>query len=718
MTQRPAASMETADFVWALAAACRLHQLPISPSIAHREFPPPHGGEQLVEAFAALGLHGRLRRLQVRDLRRLPAPYFLLRRVASCAATNTQVTHDGDDPPTRLLPCLILQSGPDGMLACDARSSEPQPVDLAELRDAPLQVVQFKLARAALTDPDADPPQKFGLRWFAPLLRQHQSIWRDVLFASLLLQTIALATPLLTQAVIDKVVVHQTVNTLVAIGIALMVCTLFTAALGWVRQYLILHTGNRIDAVLGATVFGHLLRLPPRYFEQRPTGVIAARLHAVETVREFVSSSIVTLLLDIPFLLIFLALMCYYSIWLSAIVVAIVGLIVVLSLVMAPVFRARLNQQFLLGARNQAFLTEYVAGIDTVKSLQMEPQLQRRYGAMLNDYLAANFGTRQLANSYQTLANGLEQVMSLLILCCGAYLAMHEASFTIGMLVAFQMFAARFAQPMLRLVGLWQQFQEAGVALRRLADIMDAPAEPYSVQSVRTHENRGAIAIEQLGFRHADDLPYLFRELSLDIAPGTTIALMGPSGSGKSSLARLLLGHYRCTEGTIRIDGVDTRHLAANELRAYFGVVPQETVLFSGTVYDNLLAGEPHASFEQVVAACRMAEIHTAIEALPQGYQSTIGERGIGLSGGQRQRLAIARALLKRPRVLLFDEATSSLDSHTAEGLARTLNALRGSVTVVFITHALPRGLHVDSVVRLGDSGNASALGRAAASAG
>jgi subfamily B ATP-binding cassette protein HlyB/CyaB len=293
--------------------------------------------------------------------------------------------------------------------------------------------------------------------------------------------------------------------------------------------------------------------------------------------------------------------------------------------------------------------------------------------------------------------------MSLLILVVGAWLVMTTTSLTIGMLVAFQMFASRLSQPMLRLVGLWQQFQQSRIAVARLGDVMNAPTEPYSLSRSRVQGDKGAIEIEDLAFRYAENLPLLYDGFAASIAPGQLVAIMGPSGSGKSTLAKLLQGFYQPARGALRIDGVDIRYFSANELRAHFGVVPQETTLFSGTILDNLQLANPLASFEQVVAACRMAEIHSVIEALPNGYQSAIGERGAGLSGGQRQRLAIARALLKGPRILIFDEATSSLDPQTAEQVGRTINALKSKATILFIAHALPKTLQPDQIVRIGE---------------
>jgi subfamily B ATP-binding cassette protein HlyB/CyaB len=518
--------------------------------------------------------------------------------------------------------------------------------------------------------------------------------------------------------VIDKVVVHQTMSTLAVIGIGLFVFMIFTSAMTWVRQYLVLHTGNRVDAVLGSRVFDHLLDLSPRYFEHRPTGILTARLHGVETIREFVSGAAVTLLLDLPFLFIFLAVMFYYSWQLSLIAVGLLGTIAVLSFLVAPVFRERLNSQFLVGARNQAFLTEYLAGIETVKSLQMEPQLKKSYGGFLAEYLAASFRTKQIANTYSVISNGLEQVMTLAILCVGAWLVMHNDGFTVGMLVAFQMFAGRLSQPLLRLVGLWQEFQQAGISVKRLGDILNAPREPMSLVPTRANNtdatdgvangaaNKGGrVEINHIAFRYAQDRPFLYRDLSLKLAPGKVLALMGPSGSGKSTLAKLLQGFHFPEEGNITLDGRDIKQLAANELRSHFGVVPQETTLFSGTLYNNLSLANPHATFEQIVQACKWAEMHDTIEQLPQGYQTEVGERGVGLSGGQKQRIAIARALLKQPRILIFDEATANLDHATAEHFAHTINKLKGRVTMLFIAHQLPRGLQVDEVITLGEHG-------------
>jgi subfamily B ATP-binding cassette protein HlyB/CyaB len=609
---------------------------------------------------------------------------------------------------------LLIKADAERVLFFRAGAQQPETILLTEFskyfRSDILLVARDATQTAADLEAEQSAPQSgkpghtpFGFRWFIPELLKHKRVWRDILIASLAIQLVGLVTPLFTQVIIDKVIVHHTQSTLIALAVGLVMFMLFNSAMTWLRQYFVLHTGNRIDAVLGSQVFRHLLHLPLPYFEHRPTGTLVARLHGVERVREFISGATVSLLLDLPFLFIFVAVMFWYSWQLTLIALLLLFLITALSFAVTPAFRDKLDHQFLLGAKNQAFVTEYVAGMETVKSLQMEPVLEQEYGDILSQYLAAGFATRQLSNSYNVIANVLEQIMTLSILVVGALLVMKNEGFTIGMLVAFQMFAGRMSQPMLRLAGLWQEFQQADIAVKRLGDLMNAPVEPHALVPARTRSDAGGrVELRGVSFRYNEKHPYLYRNLSLTLTPGKLTLLMGPSGCGKSTLAKMLQGFYWPSDGSILLDGYDIRHLAANELRANFGVVPQETRLFSGTLYYNLQLANPHASFEEIVNACKMAEIHPVIEQLPQGYQTLVGENGVGLSGGQRQRIAIARALLKRPRVLIFDEAVSSLDHANAEHFAGTVNKLKGRVTMLFITHHLPKALQVDEVLNFG----------------
>ena len=716
------------DMQWLIGSLSRIFRVPFDPQLIRQQFPPPYSRTALLNALQALEFKVGEFHLDAKNVAALeqipfPAVAFLQEtptaaavpppvRPASGEGEQGEAAALAEEQVTLTSPVLLIKADTERVLYFRPGAEAPDTLPLNEfLQRFRADILLIARLDKSPTDPAeqtnaggqaAKPP--FGFRWFLPELMKHKRVWRDVLLASLTIQIIGLVTPLFTQVIIDKVVVHQTQSTLIAIAVGLVMFMLFSSAMTWLRQYFVLHTGNRIDAVLGSHVFSHLLHLPTPYFEQRPTGTLVARLHGVETVREFISGAAVTLLLDFPFLLIFMAVMFWYSWQLSLIALLLMLLITLASFLVTPVFREKLNEQFMLGAKNQAFVTEYVAGMETVKSLQMEPVLVQKYGDNLAQYLAAGFATKQLSNSFNVVVNALEQIMTLSILVVGAMLVMKNDGFTIGMLVAFQMFAGRMSQPMLRLAGLWQEFQQANIAVKRLGDLMDTPTEPHTLIPARAQSGvGGCVELKDVSFRYSDKHPYLYRNLNLTLKTGKLSVLMGPSGCGKSTLAKMLQGFYWPTDGSILLDGYDLRHLAANELRANFGVVPQETRLFSGTIYDNLQLANPHAGFEEIVQVCKMAEIHNVIEQLPQGYQTPVGENGVGLSGGQKQRIAIARALLKRPRVLIFDEAVSNLDQATAELFANTINKLKGKVTMLFITHQLPKALQVDEVLTFGN---------------
>jgi subfamily B ATP-binding cassette protein HlyB/CyaB len=727
-------------FVWILGSMCSLNRVPFDAALLLHKFPPPYDINHVQQAAQEYGFRIALQDADITSVHQASFPVIAFlgnnatansiapssatavipdqaREQSSIASGHQKALPEPEAGQSH--PTLILKVDQQRVLLMAAGDAAPRTVSLEEYRQQTTgQMLLFSRQVNAPEDEEAKqagvnasstdkPAGKFGFRWFIPELLKHRKIWREILWASFAIQLVALATPLCTQVIIDKVVVHHTTSTLIVIAVAMGLFLIFNAGMGWVRQYLVLHTGNRMDAVLGHKVFSHLLHLPMRYFDHRPTGTLVARLHGVETIREFLAGSLITLILDFPFLIIFLAIMFWYSWKLTLIALGVLTLITLVSLVVTPLLRKKLNHQFLLGARNQAFLTEYVSGMETVKSLQLEPQLQQKYGDYLSSYLASTFESKQLSNTYNTIANALDQVQTLSILCVGAWIVMHDPEFTIGMLVAFQMFSGRLSGPVLRLVGMWQEFQQASIAVKRLGDLMDAPTEPYSLIPSRTNAQAGTVELEGISFRYSDHHPWLYRNLNITIKPNKCTVIMGPSGCGKSTLAKLLLGFQHPQEGHIKLNGRDIRHLSANELRNYFGVVPQETTLFAGTLYDNFTLANPHAGFEQIIQACQLAGIHDTIEKLPQGYNTEIGEHGTGLSGGQKQRIAIARALLRQPNILIFDEAVSNLDQHTAEHFAQTINKLKGKITILFITHQIPKGLHVDDAILLGkDAGN------------
>ncbi|PPK50672.1 peptidase domain-containing ABC transporter [Marinobacter persicus] len=700
-------TLKESHAVWLAGSLCRFHRIPFDSRLFLQQHPPASGSYSVTDLFRALselGLrHGVCPLDQVSDFAEINLPciaYLQDPENPGCPEdSSTQPGGEGVVEVSLQLPILISAIDEDGVHYFRPDSETMHTVQPSEL-DGLIEPELCLIAPGAeeLKDEDgkrASKEKEFGFRWFIPELLKHKRVWRDILVASLLLQLVGLATPLFTQVIIDKVVVHQTQSTLIAIGAGMVLAIIFSAAFTWVRQYLVIHTGNRIDAVLGHRVFSHLLKLPMPYFANRPTGTLVARIQGVETIREFVSGAAVSLMLDVPFMLVLLAVMFWYSWQLSLIAVGLLALLALLSLAVTPTLRDRLNKQFLLGARNQAYVTEYVGGMETVKSLQLEPQLEQRYGNFLADYLHSTFSTRQLSNTYNTLSQFLEQLQTLAILVVGALLVMQNDGFTIGMLVAFQMFSSRLSQPLLRLVGLYQEFQQANLAVKRLGDLMNVPTEPYALKPNRAKGDKPKIELENVGFRYSEDHPWLFQDLSYSFTPGKTTLVMGPSGSGKSTLAKLILGFYRPSSGRILLGGRDIRHFSANELRSKIGVVPQETRLFSGSVYENVQMANPLASFEEIVSACRWAGIHDVIEQLPDGYQTSLGENGVGLSGGQKQRIAIARALLKKPEILIFDEATSNLDDNSAEEFAGTVNKINGSVMIIFIAHKVPRNLIV-----------------------
>jgi subfamily B ATP-binding cassette protein HlyB/CyaB len=705
------------QLLWVLGSLCQVHRIPFDSNLVLRNYTPPFSDITLVDAGSALGFRIGAAKFSGLKPEKLPLPCIAFLKAtpngvispadtsANPATAQASADEGGFESVSKKPAALILRVDHDHLLYFQSGETAPKKVTIAQFHQTFEDGGFFVSHEAHVNEPveglAGEAVRPFGFRSFAGELLKHKAVWRNVLAASLAIQVIGLTTPLFTQVIIDKVVVHQAQSTLIVLALGLAMFMLFSAGMSWLRQYLVIHTGNRVDAVLGSQVFRHLFRLLLPYFEARPTGTLVARMHAVESIREFMAGAAVSILLDLPFLIVFLVAMFFYSWELTLIAVVMLSLIAIVSFAVTPILRSRLNRQFLLGARNQAFLTEYVSGMETVKALQMEPRLESRYDDYLATYLAASFSTRQISNTYNTVANALEQAMTLLILCVGALLVMRNDGFTVGMLVAFQMFASRLSQPVLRLAGLWQEFQQASISVKRLGDIMNAPSEPWTLTPSRATDGEGRVLVRNLTFGYGTGTRVL-EKLNLELAPGKLVVLTGPSGSGKSTLLKLLLAFYQPVDGQILIDGRDIRHLSANELRQYFGVVPQETTLFSGTVHENLVNASPHASFQDVITACKVAEIHEVIEGLPQGYNTLIGEHGVGLSGGQKQRLAIARAILKRPKILIFDEATSNLDAQTAELFAKTVNQLKGKATMLFIAHQWPRGLEVDEVVEIG----------------
>ncbi len=540
------------------------------------------------------------------------------------------------------------------------------------------------------------------VRWFASEMRKHHTVWRTVLLISLITQAIGLAAPLFARLIIDQVIIEQSGSTLVIIGFALTFFIVFTAVINWLRHYLVLQTGRRIATAIGQRVVNHLLRLPLSYFESRSTGTLLSRMQGIETMQRITASAAFTVIFDLPFLLFFVTAMFWLSWKLTLLSLLAVALIVLLSISMMPLFRDHLNRQFLLGARNQAFLAEYLASMVTVKTLQMEQHIEKRYSDHLASYLAVGLSSRQAANSYLIVCQALEQTMMLTVLIAGTTMLMDNAGFSIGMFVAFQMLASRIGEPLLRLVGLWRDIQQIEIANDRIGEIFDQSTERFALSTPQSLAIPARLDVVDLAFRYSAEHRWLFRHLDLTLPAGHITAIIGPSGGGKTTLGRLMQGLYSPQHGQILLDNNDIQGLPANELRNNFSIVSLDTTLFAGTIYDNLVASHPQASFDEVIRACKSAGIHDTIDQLPDGYRTEIGEQGTGLSGGQRQRLAFARAILRQPRILIIDEGLSSLDQAAAEKIYKTINGLKGSVTVLYFGHQLPSGLQADKLIDLG----------------
>nr|MBS0022114.1 type I secretion system permease/ATPase [Gammaproteobacteria bacterium] len=491
------------------------------------------------------------------------------------------------------------------------------------------------------------------------------------------------------QVIIDKVLVHRGLTTLDVLAIGWLAVSLFEVVLGGLRTYVFTHTTNRIDVELGAKVFRHLLALPLSYFEARRVGDSVARVKELENIRRFITSSSVTVLIDLLFTGVFLAIMVFYSPLLTLVVLATVPCYVLLSALITPALRTRLHEKFNRGAEGQAFLVEAVSSVETVKAMAAEPQLQRRWEELLAGYVRSAFQATNLTNVAGQVAAFINKVMTVLILWIGARLVIGGA-LSVGQLVAFNMFAGRVAGPVLRLVQLWHDFQQVGISVQRLGDILNTHPEPqHNSARCSLSPVEGRVSFEAVCFRYPPDGPKILNDVSFDVAPGELIGIVGRSGSGKSTLTKLIQKLYVPQSGRILIDGIDLSLMEPSWLRRQVGVVLQENILFNRSVRENIAFTDPGVSLESVIEAAKLAGAHEFILELKQGYDTVVEEHGANLSGGQRSRVAIARALIGRPKILIFDEATSSLDYESERIIQQNMQAIARGRTVFIIAHRL-----------------------------
>jgi subfamily B ATP-binding cassette protein HlyB/CyaB len=599
-------------------------------------------------------------------------------RLATTPLPAIAVLRDGD--------FLVLgKFGQDKIMVQSTRTPRPALMTKAELEEIWTGRVVMMTRRAGLMELS----RRFDITWFLDAIRKYHRQFTEVMLSSFFLQLFALVSPLFFQVVIDKVLVHRSVSTLDVLTVGLVGIATFEAILSTLRTYLFSHTTNRIDVELGARLFQHLLALPISYFQTRRVGDSVARVRELENIRNFLTSSALTLVIDLFFTLVFLGVMLFYSPLLTGIVLAGFPFYIAISAGAAPRFRRLLDEKFKRGAENQAFLVESISGVETLKAMAIEPQMQRRWEEQLAGYVASSFRVLRLGNTASNSVQYANKLVMVGVLYFGAKLVI-AGGLSVGELVAFNMLAGRVTQPVLRLAQIWQDFHQAKISVERLGDILNTTTEPkFNPARAALPTIRGDVTFDHVSFRYRIDGPEILHDVSFSISAGQVVGIVGASGSGKSTVAKLIQRLYVPERGRVLIDGVDLAMVDTAWLRRQIGAVLQESVLFNRSIRENIALADPAMSIEQVVGAAKLAGAHEFILELPEGYDTVVGERGSSLSGGQRQRVAIARALVTNPRILIFDEATSALDYESERVIQENMQRIAQGRTVVVIAHRL-----------------------------
>lgn len=659
-----------------LVMLARFHQIAADPDqLAHRFkiSGEPLGKTEILLAARHLGLQAKAVTSSMDRLDRTPLPALAVDRSGGHF--------------------ILARFDADKVLIHDPRVERPQVISRDELLVRWGGELILFTSRASLIGEMA----KFDFSWFIPAVVKYRKLLGEVLLVSFVLNLFALVTPLFFQVVMDKVLVHRGLTTLDVIAVGLLVVSIFEVILSGLRSYVFAHTTSRIDVELGARLFHHLLHLPLGYFQARRVGDSVARVRELENIRAFLTGNSITVVLDVLFSVVFLGVMLYYSGWLTLVVLASLPLYFVIALLVTPLLRARLHEKFNRGAENQAFLVETVSGIDTLKSMAVEPQMQRRWDAQLAGYVSAGFKSATLSTLAHESTNLVGKLVTVGTLWLGARLVI-EGQLSVGQLIAFNMLASRVAQPIMRLAQLWTDFQQTGISVQRLGDILNAPTETATAKS-SLPAIAGRITFDDVHFRYRPDTPEVLKGITLDIQPGEIIGIVGRSGSGKSTLTKLIQRLYVPERGRVLIDGLDLTLADASSLRRQIGVVLQENVLFNRSLRENIALADPGAPLEQVIAAARLAGAHEFILDLPEAYDTIVGEHGATLSGGQRQRIAIARALMTGPRILILDEATSALDYESERIIQNNMQAICQGRTVIVIAHRLSAVRHAHRIL-------------------
>lgn len=541
----------------------------------------------------------------------------------------------------------------------------------------------------------------FGIKWFLPTIFKYKKSITEILVAVFVIHLLGVLTPIMMQVVIDKVLVHRSFSTLNVLVIGLVVAAIFEMLLSLSKNYIFSNTTSKIDVILNARLFNHLFSLPLKYFEERRVGDTIARVRELENIRRFLTGSPLTLVLDSLFIVVYIAVMFFYSSSLTLITLASFPLYILLSIIVTPLLRARLNEKFTYGAQMNSFLVESVSGVQTVKALALEPKFQKKWEETAAEYTSSNFSTSILGGSASAVSRTLHQLMDLLILWVGAKLVI-EGKISVGQLIAFRMLSARVSGPVLRIIGLWQEFQQVRVSLERIADVFKMKPEPQiSHSKVKLPSIEGEVVFEGVSFRYRADTPEAVKNLSFKIPKGKIVGVVGRSGAGKSTLAKLIQRLYIPERGKILVDGYDTSLADPAWLRRQIGVVLQENYLFNGSIRENIIINNPTVSIERVVEVSKIAGAHEFIADFPHGYDTVVGEKGSSLSGGQKQRVAIARALITDPKIIIFDEATSALDYESEKIIQENLSKISHGRTMIIIAHRLSTLRDADYIISM-----------------
>ena len=532
-------------------------------------------------------------------------------------------------------------------------------------------------------------PREFGFRWFIPTILKFKKQFICVLVAVFVIQIIGILTPLMTQVVVDKVLSHHALSTLTTIAIGITIAYVYELVISLAKNHLFVHTTNRIDVILSSRLFHHLFALPLRYFESRRVGETVARVRELDTIRSFLTGTPLSSFIDLIFIVIYIAVLYFYSIPLAVIVTVSIPLFALLSLIVTPLFKKSLDEKFETGANAQSFLVESVTGIQTVKSFALEERFEEKWGDLQSEYVKAGYKTSMISSTSGTIATFIQRIVDLIILVMGARFVI-DGRLTIGQLVAFRMLANRVSGPVLRLVQLWQEYQQASLSVQRIGDIFHSPMERIGKNTVGNLPTlQGKIRFEKVWFRYRADAADVLKDISFEIPEGKIVGLVGRSGSGKSTISKLIQRLYLPQSGKIAVDGMDLSVMDPIQLRNRIGVVLQENFMFNGTVSENISIHCGMKSMDEIIRAAKVAGAHDFIMELQEGYDTIIGEKGVQLSGGQKQRIAIARAIIHNPKILIFDEATSALDYESEAIIQGNMKEICRGRTVLIIAHRL-----------------------------